>query len=315
MSDLPAPPVPPDCDLRDFSFFPLDAARLRDSELAASPDAEVFRVAVLSWCYAWHQIPAGSLPSDEGTQARALGFGRDLKRWRKVLSAGGLRGWYPANDGRLYHPVVAEKVSEAWRRKMVQRWNTEIARIKKHNQRHGTDVQFPTFEGWTKAGCPQGQPLAVPGDKPGKSQGLADPRDSGQGQWTGTGTGRKKDESNDSNAGASASSPEPDFLTDDPTGQPARIITPGGSLGDLEAMHPALLVPREERAKASTVLALYGWDLCAQALTAIAAEAGPAPMGRRRRIFPDHLSAWLSARFDLGPEDYARAGITPPPKA
>lgn len=31
---LPEPLTPPDCDLRDFAFMPLDVARLRDSDLA-----------------------------------------------------------------------------------------------------------------------------------------------------------------------------------------------------------------------------------------------------------------------------------------
>lgn len=113
MIELPAPPLPPDCDLRGLEWMPLDVVRLRDSELVAVPNAEAFRVAVLSWCVSWHQVPAASLPDDDATLARLLGFGRDLRGWKRVREAGGLRGWVKHNDGRLYHPVVASKALEA----------------------------------------------------------------------------------------------------------------------------------------------------------------------------------------------------------
>ena len=45
---LPDPLTPPDCDLRDFGFMPVDVVRLRDSHAAALPDAEAFRACVLS---------------------------------------------------------------------------------------------------------------------------------------------------------------------------------------------------------------------------------------------------------------------------
>ena len=114
MSDpLPSPPVPPDCDVRDLKWMPLDVVRLRDSDTASHPDAEVFRIAVLSWCASWHQVPAGSLPDDDAALARLLGYGRDLRGWRRVRATGCLRAWVKCSDGRLYHPVVAEKAIEA----------------------------------------------------------------------------------------------------------------------------------------------------------------------------------------------------------
>ncbi len=169
-TNLPGPMVPAEVDLRDFSFMPLDVLRLRDSDLASSPDAEIFRCSVLSWCVAWHQLPAASLPNDDTALSRLLGFGRDIKGWKKVRAAGGLRGWVECSDGRLYHEVVAEKAREAWDGKLAQRWRTEFARVKKHNQRHKLEgdaaVQMPDFIDWKAAGCPQGQPLRVPGTVP-----------------------------------------------------------------------------------------------------------------------------------------------------
>ena len=118
---LPEPLTPPDCDLRDFSFMPLDVARLRDSDLAATPDAEVFRTAMLSWCAAWHQVPAASIPDDDAVVARLVGLGRDVNGWRKLRAAGALRGFVKCSDGRLYHPVVAEKANESFAKKQSYR--------------------------------------------------------------------------------------------------------------------------------------------------------------------------------------------------
>lgn len=121
MTDLPAPLTPADCDLRDFAFMPLEVLRLRDSDLAAMEDAEAFRAAVISWCVAWHQVPAASLPDDDTALCRLLGYGRDVKGWQRTRKAGGLRGWLLCSDGRLYHPVVAEKAIASWAKKEAQR--------------------------------------------------------------------------------------------------------------------------------------------------------------------------------------------------
>lgn len=114
------PPVSPDTDLRDFQFMPLDVRRLRDSDLAAYATAEEFRAAVLLWCAAWHQVPASSLPDDDRVLAHLAGFGRDVDGWLTVKE-GALRHFEKASDGRLYHPVIAEKASEAWHEKLSYR--------------------------------------------------------------------------------------------------------------------------------------------------------------------------------------------------
>lgn len=112
LRDLPEPLTPVDCDLRGFPYMPLDVVRLRDAGIG-SIDAEAFRAAVISWCVAWHQVPAASLPNDDQVLCRILGYGRDLKFWKKLRAAGALHGYILCNDDRLYHPVVAEKSIEA----------------------------------------------------------------------------------------------------------------------------------------------------------------------------------------------------------
>lgn len=109
----PAPPVPADLDLYDMPDMPLDGARLRDSKLVLKASGEEFRAAVLLWGAAWRQIPASSLPDDEDELCAFAGLGRDLKRWRKVRGWA-LHGFIKCSDGRLYHPVIAEKAISAY---------------------------------------------------------------------------------------------------------------------------------------------------------------------------------------------------------
>jgi hypothetical protein len=126
--DLPAPLVPAEVDLRDYAYMPLHVVRLRDSGIAAIEDPEAFRAAVISWCVAWHQVPAGSLPSGDSELARMLGYGRDMRTFRRVREHGALRNFILCADGRLYHPVVCGLAIEAWAGKRKQAQRTEMAR-------------------------------------------------------------------------------------------------------------------------------------------------------------------------------------------
>lgn len=226
----PEPLTPLDCNLQDFQFMPLDVLRLRDSELASNETPESCWAAVLLWCAAWHQVPAGSIPNDEQWIAKQAGYarrGRIDKEWNDVRP-GALRGWVECSDGRLYHPVVAEKARDAWQSKLEQRWRSECGRVKKHNQRHGTKVVVPDFVTWVSLGCPQGQPLPVPGDSAGKSPGHGanvpgptgscpsdNPGDKGsKGQGEGQGQGDSSVEPSGSTA-ADAAPKSPEQMTKD----------------------------------------------------------------------------------------------------
>lgn len=187
MTDATQPLTPENCNLQDFAFMPLDVARLRDSDLAASETPEACWAAVQLWAAAWHQVPAASIPDDDKWLAQQTGYGRIVKEWMKVRG-GALRGWIKCTDGRLYHPVVAEKAIEAWQAKLAQRWRTECARIKKHNERHHTAIQKPEYEEWLSSGCPQGHPLHVPSDKAASPKEVTDETSSkrkGEGQGQG----------------------------------------------------------------------------------------------------------------------------------
>jgi hypothetical protein len=115
-----APLTPADCDLRDFPRMMIDIPRLFSSEFDATANDAEWRFGVTLWLKSFHQVPAASLPDDDGALARLAGLGRDVKTWRKAR-ANALRGWVKCDDGLLYHPVVAEIALEAWLEKMTQR--------------------------------------------------------------------------------------------------------------------------------------------------------------------------------------------------
>lgn len=125
MNELAIPPVPPECDLRDFGYIPLEFSRLfkSDTWVLGTPEEKV--AALHLWCASWHERPAASLPDDDRMLAHLSASGQ---RWKK-LKLHALRGWVKCSDGRLYHPVVAEKACTAWREKLAHRARTHKARV------------------------------------------------------------------------------------------------------------------------------------------------------------------------------------------
>jgi hypothetical protein len=150
----------------------LDVARLKGSELVVNETPEVCWAALMLWCAAWHEVPAGSVPNNERWLADKAGYlsrGQIDLSWGQ-LRDGILRGFVECSDGRLYHAVTCEIVMEAWASKLRHRWVVECARVRKHNQRHGTSVTTLDFDDWMRAGCPVGAPLEVPASVPSESR-------------------------------------------------------------------------------------------------------------------------------------------------
>lgn len=187
---LPSPLVTPEVDLRDFAFMPLDTVRLRDSDLAAIATGDGFRAAVLLWCAAWHQSPAASVPTDDRALARLAGYGRDITGWLEVKEDA-LRGFIECDDGRLYHPVIAEKAIEAWAKKQSYR-----DRAKRGNEAR-----------WNSESNPKA--IAKGSDSDSVSELPSDPK--GQGQCKGEGEEEKKEK--EENARERAPLPIKEFET------------------------------------------------------------------------------------------------------
>lgn len=126
------PLTPPGCDLRDFPFLPIDVQRLLTSETWVLGTADEKAAAITLWLACWHQVPAASVPNNDRMLAHLSQAG---SKWPKVKEHA-LRGWVDGGDGRLYHPVVAEKALAAWIEKLnsaisgavgnAKRWQTEV---------------------------------------------------------------------------------------------------------------------------------------------------------------------------------------------
>ncbi len=126
----PDPPVPADCDVTIFSNMPLDVTRLLQSDLYARSTPEEFKAALTLWARAWHQVPAGSLPSDERILSYLSGAGR---RWNRVREMA-LRGFELCSDGRYYHRFLCEKASLSFSKRKTQ---SRRARIGVENKKRG----------------------------------------------------------------------------------------------------------------------------------------------------------------------------------
>ena len=63
----PPPPVPADCNLRDYLYIPLEIERLRRSRswLLAKRKPELGFYMINLWIASWHEVPAASLEDDD----------------------------------------------------------------------------------------------------------------------------------------------------------------------------------------------------------------------------------------------------------
>lgn len=129
----PEPLTPADCDLRGLPFMALDVVRLLDSDFFALATGEEFKAGVALWCKSWNQLPAASLPMNDRVLAHLAGAGQ--KEWPRLRDMA-LHGWVEHSDGRLYHPVVAEKALEAWADRQQYRSgkSSEAERQAKHRK-------------------------------------------------------------------------------------------------------------------------------------------------------------------------------------
>ncbi|MCP2517422.1 YdaU family protein [Achromobacter mucicolens] len=133
------PLTPRDCNLRGLPFMPLDTDRLLDSDMMALSSGEEFKTALRLWCKSWNQEPAASLPDDDRILAHLAG--KDVSAWRKVKDMA-LRGFVKCSDGRLYHPVIAEKAIEAMRRREEHQAAKEGDSERKREEREDRKLLF-----------------------------------------------------------------------------------------------------------------------------------------------------------------------------
>lgn len=106
-TDAIAAPYPKDTKAKGWRFE-LDYERIEQSDTWALATPDMRPWLLMLWLTAWRQVPCGSLPAADELIAARIGMEvRQLRAHRDIL----LRGWWLADDGRLYHPVITEQVT------------------------------------------------------------------------------------------------------------------------------------------------------------------------------------------------------------
>jgi len=107
VSDLPAPPYPPDTLARGWRFE-VDMETFKRSDTWKKARTGALRGALLLlWAEAWQEKPCGTLPDDDELIALMIDMpAASFAKHRDVLR----RGWTLASDGRLYHETITARV-------------------------------------------------------------------------------------------------------------------------------------------------------------------------------------------------------------
>jgi len=105
-SELPDPPYPADTCTKGWRFE-LDLQRVWRSDTWALCPADIRPWLYQIWAVAFEQTPAGSMPDDDALIAAHIGMDARLFQANRDYL---VRGFRRHSDGRLYHPVVSERV-------------------------------------------------------------------------------------------------------------------------------------------------------------------------------------------------------------
>lgn len=176
MADTRPAPYPTDTRAKGWRFE-LDLERIEQSDTWALAAADIRPWLFLLWAKSWQQVPCGSLPNDDALIAARIGMApKAFSKARAVL----LRGWWAADDGRLYHDVIGDRV-----RSMLEAKRKESDRKAAYRAKMDAERGMPT--------------ASVPPVSHGTTTGL--PRPSGGCDDTGTRTGtRRKEEKKEKSA-------------------------------------------------------------------------------------------------------------------
>lgn len=181
---LAEPPYPADTRAKGWRFE-LDLERIEQSDTWALAPAELRPWLLMLWTTAWKQVPCGSLTDDDQLIAVRIGMKpAQFAKARSIL----MRGWWKAQDGRLYHDTVTARVLDMLGTKDKERQRKAEYRKRKDAEEAGVG------QGRDGQGIDPGSDLTVPDLSHGTNAGLnrdrrgSDPGRDGTGTGTRTGT-------------------------------------------------------------------------------------------------------------------------------
>lgn len=180
-------PYPGDTKAKGWRFE-LDLEQITQSDTWALASADERPWLFMLWTTAWQQTPCGSMPSDPRLICARLGMSvKQFERSKEVL----LRGWWLADDGRLYHDTIVNRVQNMLGQKNGERNRKAEYRARKEAEERLRDANMqsskPEFVPPMSHGTDMGQTW--------ESHGI---------DATGTGTGTGLDSSRSSTHCASA---------------------------------------------------------------------------------------------------------------
>lgn len=106
----------------------MDLEQVMQSDTWALATPEVRPWLLMLWTTAWQQVPCGSMPSEDALIMARLGIPPKLYSKAKAVL---LRGWWLAEDGRLYHDTIASRVHDMVSRKDGERQRKAEYRARK----------------------------------------------------------------------------------------------------------------------------------------------------------------------------------------
>ena len=141
MSTEPRPaPYPADTKAKGWRFeLDLEQVMQSDTWALASPDERPWLF--MLWATAWQQTPCGSMPSEPKLICARLGMtAKQFQKSKDVI----LRGWWLADDGRLYHDTIATRVKDMLSRKNSERERKANYRAQKEAEERLRDINSKT---------------------------------------------------------------------------------------------------------------------------------------------------------------------------
>lgn len=135
-------PAPYPADVRAKGWrFELDLEQISQSDTWALSSPEIRPWLLMLWSVSWQQVPCGSLPGEDAIIAARIGMKLPLFNKHKAIL---LRGWQLADDGRLYHPIITERVLSMLETKQKEKDRKAAYRAKMSGNvprdKYGTDT-------------------------------------------------------------------------------------------------------------------------------------------------------------------------------
>lgn len=146
-------PAPYPADTRAKGWrFELDLEQIDQSDTWALTSPDLRPWLLMLWASAWRQTPCGSLPDDDALIAVRIGMKpATFTKHRATL----MRGWWKADDGRLYHDTVFKRVTEMLAARDKERNRKAEYRKKKEAEEAERDRVIAGLSHGTEAGQTQ----------------------------------------------------------------------------------------------------------------------------------------------------------------